>query len=1108
MIRQGTGIFLTAIAAGALAVEPAGLLTGKDYYSLQIASSTQAGDLDNLFSKYADLPFLRIERRGEFLVLRAGFWETARDASTVRQDAAGPQLLLRLATFRPQDIVRQNWSGSKVAGEKHPADDEKNELSKRPEGVQNEAAPKAENTGIEATKPQPEHSVSSTTSHAVNSSEDEALRPFNAADYALAFEVFLGNGDQERAFRIARKAVASVPNDAGWRRKLARVAEWTHRPELAWEQWNFLFSKGDHSDETLSAVLRFAPSSGNSAAALEAWKIRGEHGVLTETQLDDVYNLFEEASLAQQGSQFFERQYRRNGNLRLLEYAAKLAANVGDDDRALQLYTERANLNPFSLDATLRAVVFLIRRDRLREAYALLEEKRAEVPADAVEYWHILSNISWELGETGTAEIALRRQSESAQSTDRLIFLVRQQHPEQAADLAFEAYRRFGTDDFLINALSIYGERGNAAAQTRIFKSLSEKDLQKAEKDNRFLILRAQYYQLKQDNEHAWVDFRRALGRSPDDSAVVAPVLWFLIDTRRDDELLPLLRRLTLKAENTSDYWQPFAAAYHALDRYREALYWYRKEIARNPDDILLLLNYADALDRVQLPGMGERVRRHAWLRLHEKFPKPELAMPLDSHPELLALARLAILNQPGDPGLALVRQVVEQLRGVGEGVGAGVGVTAESAQQTKDLIFGWAVSQEQFLSARAWMWLNYARHAKDRPPLWAESQTALQLNDTETMDRLLTGKSEGLPIYNRYDAAYALEHWPLALDTAFRGLENNGVDEELHDRYRQHAPQHSNYVQMSASSDKYGDFASHEQQLELKLVADRRLHLRFGWSQLSQSSENPTLAVPARQRLSSVEARWLGSQGETAFSLFRREELAGNTGWQFSQSWAWSPHLNLNGSIASHVDATDGLPLRVGGYENNLRLGLNYAISKREYVSIAPRLNRYYTQYGDYLGSGRIFYVDAGYRIRTEYPDWRVHAFAISQSYSYDGAVGAQALAHLSPAVRNAIASGDIDAVRYFVPDGSITRGVCLGMGENLAGQDLQEVYTRAWRHFYDVCPTRNTLNGAGYTGTIGIVGSISGEDHLSLRLEQSSDGSGSGALSRSLAARYKHYF
>jgi polysaccharide biosynthesis protein PelB len=497
-------------------------------------------------------------------------------------------------------------------------------------------------------------------------------------------------------------------------------------------------------------------------------------------------------------------------------------------------------------------------------------------------------------------------------------------------------------------------------------------------------------------------------------------------------------------------------------------------------------------------------VRRHAWFKLQEKYPKPKIQAPLDAQPELLALARLAILNTPGDPGMALMRQVVSQLRGLPE--------EQTQTKQTRDLILGWAISKEQFPNARSWMWLNYTRQAgKDQAaPLWGESQTALQLNETPIMDRLLLQQADRLPIYNRYDTAYALEHWPQALDVAFEGMRRNEVDEPLHDRYRQHTPLHAHYVQMRVANEDYGSLNVNSLQMEARLVLEPKWHLMLGWAQHTQSSSDPATApfVPGGEQLSSLGLRWLGGRGETAASVFQRNEMAGNLGLKFSQIWRSHQRLVFDASAGLHVDSSDSLPLRVGGYEDNVRLGFNWVISKREYLRYGVRLARFSTQFDDYLGSGQNHNLELGYRIRTEYPDFRVRVFAEQYNYNYDGAVGPQALSRLSPEVLAQFNTGSLDAVKYFLPQGSTNLGACLGMGESLAGQNIQEIYTRALRPFFDVCTTNNSLNGAGYSGMIGLAGAITGEDHFSIRMEQSSGGTGSGALSRILALRYRHYF
>jgi hypothetical protein len=203
---------------------------------------------------------------------------------------------------------------------------------------------------------------------------------------------------------------------------------------------------------------------------------------------------------------------------------------------------------------------------------------------------------------------------------------------------------------------------------------------------------------------------------------------------------------------------------------------------------------------------------------------------------------------------------------------------------------------------------------------------------------------------------------------------------------------------------------------------------------------------------------------------------------------------------------------MQVAGYENNLHASMTYTLGKREYLRIAPRASRYYSQFGDDLGSGNFFDMEFGYRIRTEYPDWRLRGYVTRQMFDVGSGMSSQSVAKLSEtaqaAIADALANNSIDPVHYFVPQSNTSWGGCWGMGENLAGQNLQTTYTRAWRPFFDLCVNHNTLSGSGMSGSLGIAGSVSGEDHVFIEL-RSSDGSQPGNLStNALAVRYRRYF
>lgn len=1176
---------MSAMASSAMAVSPppphayphVGTDTpqsGRDYHSIQIASSPSRAVLERQFSRYAQLPYVRIEQRGSLYVLRAGFWtqaEAAQTAGAAYPEMRGTVPLVRVATYRPDMIRKGNWPGAaeeaRVQGQPQPQSAIPPALTSADVPV----LPASEQSAVQETLPPPASTSTAKEAATVTTKETTketaqnqkpstlvkeptdlvekpsrgqlALKPYDAEDYALAYDAFLGGGDRERAFLVASKAVESVPENPEWRRKLARVAEWTQRPAVAWTQWSLLYRQGDHSTETQTAVLRLAPFFSDPVAAIDVWKnrLQGEGGQkLTDAQWRDLYQLFEAASQPRAGSLFFEQQYRRLGKMLLLEYAAQKAEYGGDDDRALQLHIERARAAPFSQDACLRAAIILLRRDREREAYTLLESQRARATEKDIAYWDLLTNMALNQAELKVAESGVQQlnagQEPDRADWDRLIDLMRIAYPARAADLSMERYRRTGQAHLFIAALAFYTQTENRLMQARLLESLSPEARADLEKTPHFLRLRARYYQLSGDKSgvtRAWNDLQQAWALQPKDSTTIVAMLWFLLDQHRLTELETLLDRYAAQAEQDSAYWLLYAAAYHGMDQYRHALPWYRKEIERIPDDNLLLLNYADLLERLQQAGMAERVRRHAWLRLQEKFSHTSLSAPLDAQPELLAWARLTLQNNPGDPGAALVRRLVNELRGVPVESSENAlpssqpKIQTESQkesqkelqasslppdQQTRDLILAWAVSHEQYPEARAWMWLNQVRNqsvqGSYRSPLWGEAQTSLQVNDTQRMAQLLRTQGQALPIYNRYDIAHALEHWPQAQDIAFHGMNDNEVDEELYDRYRQHVPRHLHHVQWRVTQGRYGALDSREQRMDAHLVVSRRLHLDLGWEGFAQSSQDAALNTPPRERLSRVSVQWLGTHGDTRLTLFHRDELSGRTGWRADQAWTWDRRLGFNGMVEYRGAATDSLPLRVLGYQNSVSVSANYALGRAEYLAATQRLTRYYTQLDDALGRSHALDVEAGYRFRLEYPDWRARLYATTQNFSYDGNVSARTRAVLAPGVQTAMANGSLDAVRYFLPQGSTTVGACLGMGENLAGQNMQDTYTRAWRPYYDVCANHNNMNGTGYSGYIGMAGAVDGEDHLALRIEQSSGGMGTGALSRALSARYRHYF
>jgi len=915
----------------------------------------------------------------------------------------------------------------------------------------------------------------------LNLEANDSLRAFDAVDFELAYDVLLGAGDLERAFLVAQKAVHTSPEVRLWRRKLARVSNWTQRPEIATQQWLMLFKWGDRTLEVVQGVIVGAHLVKEPRWTLLAWTELAMRQALTPANWQDILVTYEELSEPAKGSQFFEDEFTRRKNPLLLEYAGRLAENAGDDTRALRLYQQRTALEPFSLDVTLKAVVLMIRLNKMQDALELLQIHRDQVSDNSHEYWYLLGEVAWETREYDLAKQAYTQYTvlPQANSADwsRLIYLVRRDHPAQAADLAIQAFRRFSSVEQLLYGLGIYAELGDDSRQARVLAALDPATVDQLVKNPQFLTLRARLYQRQGKTELAWDDYRSLLQRAPNDSSAVLANLWFLIDHQRIDLLPSFVRKYHTVAMKDATYWQAFAAANQTLERHHEAVTWYAKSVAQNSTDVLMLLNYSDALERTAQVGMAGRMRRHAWQLLRQQYPQTPALSADQMAPQMLALARLTLMDQPGDPGLGLVRTWVQQMRGLPD---------APTTEQTAVLVLGWSIVKEQSYNARHWMWARYARQSQSAPPIWGDIQTALQLHETQVMDRLLTRRSDALPIYNRYDTAYALGHLQQALDIAFHGMSAN-EDEPLYDRYRQHIPGQSNYTQLQWETNKQSSLESRGLRFETRLVVHPKLQLTLTASHQMQTGTGSLMKplTPDAERISKLQMLWKGASGDSSLVFARREELDGLMSFQLSQSFQWGARLQLEGGLDVGTPTAISLPLRVAGYENSLVGVANYNLGRREYLRAGSRYAHYFTPWGDALGTGRIFDAEFGYRLRTDYPDWRLRTFLTHQSFSRE--VGVSGLV---------------------VPEGSTSIGLCLNMGENVSGQNMQTTYSRAWRPFFDACLDHNAVTGNGLRGVVGMAGSLNGEDHLLIRLEHAGATQPGASPTQSLVVRYRHYF
>lgn len=201
-------------------------------------------------------------------------------------------------------------------------------------------------------------------------------------------------------------------------------------------------------------------------------------------------------------------------------------------------------------------------------------------------------------------------------------------------------------------------------------------------------------------------------------------------------------------------------------------------------------------------------------------------------------------------------------------------------------------------------------------------------------------------------------------------------------------------------------------------------------------------------------------------------------------------------------------MPLRVAGREDSLRAAFSYALDRHTTLQLAPQLSRYQTQYDDTLGSGSAVELGITHRLRIDYPDWYLRAYADVRSYRRDGGLSAQTVARLPAYLQTGLGNGSIDPVGYFLPPDSSTLGLCAGLGGNLGGLSLVQDYSRAWRPYGWACATDNSVLGPGYGLSLGAAGRVLGADQLRVEWQRSEAGAPGSSAIQMLSIRYRFYF
>ncbi|PKO94712.1 MAG: hypothetical protein CVU16_01250 [Betaproteobacteria bacterium HGW-Betaproteobacteria-10] len=954
--------------------------------------------------------------------------------------------------------------------------------------------------------------------------------PFDDKIYTLGYEVFLENRKLEDAWQVAAAAVRQVPDDMRWRERLAQVSEWTTRPEIALENW-LTVAKRTQADLAWQAVLRLAPGLFNDPALIAALHYQLSKQPGNPALLKELIATYERNGDPQSALNYLHRHSGPNGTPETLELMAELADRAGQPETAIKAWLRLFQTeSQITAPRAVKAAVLLMLQGRGEEALHWLTQAQNQAGHESeadLEFWRLTGQLAlWQQNDP-QAILAFTQLIDSGKAEisdfDRLVQLLTDTHPSEAARVAAHAWARFDQPQHLIHALNLYIVRNQWAEMGALLKQLdsspqaSHHALAPLRRNPEFLRLAGTYHQNMGNLAQARLDFEAGLMLAPDLAAMQQALLWLFIDSNDAVSLRRVLASREQVWRTDSAMHDALASAYQALSLPQVALARYlTPRISGHQNDFLWLMNYADALDQNQQADRAWRLRRHLLSRQWQEAARTslpgkgrptlhEVRQRLLTEPELdqvrrIARTRLLLTQHPGDVGLDALRELLRLDRDAEKNY----------SNAAAEMTIGWLQDAGEYNAERGFLFHQYARSQSKRAnrPLWAEITVALAEDDKSATGQLLDTFGESLPRYDRINAARAVNDLRLVQSAAFETQNDQTDDAPLHMQLSDSLLEFSDHAGAGYTQRKLGGLDEQLLTTHWHAAVDPKLSLDFAFGQIARKDRDTAVIQNAPdERFSSLKANWRHGDGATTLLAENRHSLASYTPLQIEHEQRIDNRLSLNFSLGTQLPSQETTILRIAGMKDRTSLGLRYQPTRMDQITLEHWRENYKLQTGTDLGKGNHSSITVGHMLRQEARDLELSAFWSTHRFS--NRANAQNIRENDPAINaltppNLPAPDNIDLPNdYFIPDNFSFYGIRLATDLRYETQ-----YTRAIRPFGAISATRHSSLGTGYDLRLGIAGSIFGADHLSLSWGLGKSGLQSGGLSRELQLNYRiHY-
>jgi len=792
-----------------------------------------------------------------------------------------------------------------------------------------------------------------------------ALAPDDADILSQQVEVEIAAKDLLAALALATRLVALEPANNEKRTRMAHLAEWAGKQDIALEQWIWL-AREPSGSEARSNAMRLALGKEDDGLWLA---LAGQVFQARPMNPEESAALVAIQSRGRAPKQLvaFLQNYAKRYPLQRAQWEALANAQEQQGDLPAAIASWRG-MSPQLIsppESARRQAELLLRAQRPDEAWAALQEARTGAAPGEAAYWQAYGDTAWARESRPEALLAYRTAweggSSNALAIERLIALYNASaEPEQAIAVGKQAYERLAEARWLLLAMDAASQASRWEA-SRDLSSLAQHDEAKFAGSEMYWLLEAHIASHDGRKARARKAYRQALALNPAAVPTRVQLLWFEHDYGDAQQLGEHVAKWRSDAQADPAYWSVYAVALLKLNRVDESLVWFEKQAAAKPDDYVWQVGYFDALADAGGGDAAQRLRASMMPRLRARLGTAGKTAKPPEKTLWLAYASM-VRHFDGEPA---GDQVLQDMLARGH-----------KDADVYALLVGSSLAQEKFDKAR--YWLVRAEADQHKLPAYQSLAVALAQDDLQAIDRILQLQEKELTPADRVTALRRLGRNVLALSLTEQSLLE--ADDASSERLRQHREQLraqlARRIEAGYEARNLSDLKIKRSEVAVSFPLDAgRATLRLAHNALdpeaggvlrhSRSLNEDDISVLAEVAVGANPLRLtLGRNQRDEHSLtYGRLELT------HALTKRWNARLDV--SINGLTEETSAL--RAIGSKDKVGVGLNGSLSESVYARAELAGQRFNTRQGEKLGQGARLEGEIGTRLSKGSPAWQL---------------------------------------------------------------------------------------------------------------------------------------